>query len=97
MNYCTVTWSFPLSEPSLAVMIAVPVPGKVAVPLAGSANFTTVLLLEVQVVVEVTSVLPEDAVKFTAGPPLLNFPAVPHGVMISPVGSVAVTVSLTPL
>ena len=79
-------------------MIAVPVDGpNVAVLLDELAKCTMFGWSETQVAEEVTSLVPSLAVNVTAGPPLVNFPAVPHGVMARPLGVVADTVSDTPL
>jgi hypothetical protein len=86
-----------------AVIVAVPAPGNVAVLLDDDAKFTTAELLEVQVDVLVTSVPLKVAVNAWAVLPTLKviFATVPtavvgHGLMVMPVGTVAVAVPVTP-
>jgi hypothetical protein len=88
----------------VAVIVAVPAPGNVAVPLEDEAKFTTLGLLEVQVAWLVTSEPLEVAVKAWALLPTLKvtFATVPtavvgQGLMVMPVGTVAVAVPVTPL
>jgi hypothetical protein len=94
----------PVAELVVAVIVAVPAPGKVAVLLDGDAKFTTAELLEVQVAWLVTSEPLEVAVKAWALLPTLKVAAttvptavVGQGLMVMPVGTVAVAVPVTPL
>jgi hypothetical protein len=89
---------------AVAVIVAVPALGKVAVLLDGEAKFTIPELLEVQVAWLVTSEPPEVAVKAWAVLPTwkIIFATVPtavvgQGLMVMPVGTVAVAVPVTPL
>lgn len=86
------------------MIVAGPAAGKVAVLFEGDAKFTKLGLLEVQVAWFVTSAPPEVAVKAWAVAPtwktiLATVPTavVGQGVMVIPVGTVAVAVPVTPL
>ncbi len=87
----------------VAVIVAVPAPGNVAVLLDEDAKFTTLELLEVQVAWLVTSEPLKVAVNACAVLPTLKMTlaivptaVVGHGVMVIPVGTVAVAVPVTP-
>ena len=86
-----------------AVIVAVPAAGKVAVLLDEEAKLTTLGLLEVQVDVLVTSVPFNVAVNACAVLPTLKVilatvptAVVGHGLIVIPVGTVAVAVPVTP-
>ena len=93
-----------MAELVVAVIVAVPAEGKVAVLLDEDAKFTLAELLEVQLAELVTSEPPEVAVNAWAVLPTwkIIFAMVPtavvgHGLIVNPVGTVAVAVPVTPL
>ena len=90
--HCTVIWSVPVAELVVAVIVAVPVPIKLAKPGVTLEN-VTLEVSEVQVAVLVTSV----PLRFALNCCVLPLVKVPQGLIVIPVGAVTVAVPDTPL